>query len=439
MKTEQSRLNFKPIYLAILLGIGILPTLAFCQERVEKSMPFGDNPSIVIDVYELETEIVPSKDNELHVWLDYEISANDSESATKTKEAIEKALLNMVNGEIKISNRFYKSMITNIGTHIELADGTKVSVKSFEFKTCKIAMPAEAKLHISALYSNVKMQFSLKGDLSVSAYDSRMSLKSVDGNATINAKYSKMQTDRVSKDLKLDLYETTFDITKAASTNVMAKFSNTSITNSGNCTFNVYEGSLNIQTAGNVTGESKFTNVKLDSVTSIKANCYEGRLDVNRVQNMDLNVKYLEGNFGSVKKIEITNGYENNFKIEDIEEIKSIGGKFNRVAIKQLNGSVSMSGYEEKLGILGMGKNVSSVVMEGKYGEASINAGSQLGYTLHYESKYGDLKVNNSDFNIKENQNVDDQITMEAIREIGKTNARIEVTGYEMKLNLTNK
>ena len=411
------------------------------EERiVKKQLKIDFRPTVNIETYNIKTEILPAKGNEIIAEITYTAIAEQKSDIKLVQKNIEANLLQKTGSTINIKLDFYKTMNTTISstkrkTTIKLNDGSKVKLAEFKLKEIKIYVPADLDLNVNTKYSRVNLAFSINGNLNIDGYNCQFKGKAVSNNLQLNGKYSKFEFSRVPK-AKLDLYESTFKATEVDQLAVISKYSSLDIKKIKTLKLDGYEDKITSEKADKVSLILKYCDINIAQISSLDLNAYEGSFNCTLLNNAIINSKYLNAEFGKINTLSLAEGYENNFKIQSIDSLSSTNGKHNEFNISVLNSDLYIDGYEEEIEIEKISEQFNRLCFNGKYLDININIPKNIAYKIYGNIQYPDLNLNKNDYNVATHDKVDSSLKFEYYKNSEKATKEIKIAGYEVDLIL---
>ena len=413
------------------------------QERlVEKKIDIDFRPNVNIRVYDTKIEIYPSRGNEIVAKVLFTAITESQEDLETLKAAMVDNLIVKNGNNISISLKFYKTMVSTITptkwkTTIKLKNNAKIKLAEFQIKEIKIYVPADLDMAINAKYSKVNLNFSVNGDLKITGYDMVMSAKNVSNKLDVNAKYSKFEFITAGN-TNLVLYESRFKAEKIKKTKIDSKYTHLHIGAINRLDYTGYEDRVRINELPVAEIVGKYCEFEIKKCKYANADMYEGSLKIGKSKKVMLSSKYLEAEFGRLNKLQLTDGYENDFVISEIDTLTSVNGKYDEFEIEKFNSILKVDGYENDVKIESVTGSFEKIWITGKYMDLSMNISNEVAYKFYGKIKYPDFKVDKSAYKIvyhnKENSNLD----FEYFKNSKTVKSEIKIDGYEMNVKISH-
>jgi ribosomal protein L31E len=428
--------NIKYSYSFGVLFFLLVSIVAYGQNTVTQTMKVQPNELIYFDIYDVNTEVVPSKDNAVLVEIEFNLESKDETAVKAVKDALNQHLLTKKDGKVVITNRIYKSIIQNVVTKMTLLDGTKIKIKAFDFTNLKIMVPSVNPLEINGRYCHMNINYSLPGNLVLNGYDLDISGKSVRGDGLVKAKFSNIDFETFGGNLDLNLYEADFKANQCKFLKLDSKFSEVELQQIDSVNFIDYEGELNFVKAEQIIGESKFSEIKNNDAGYVRLHDYEGEFDFGTITTFILKGRFTECSALQVGTFTLKEGYEVDLKISEVKTMKSVSGQFNEFDISTLQTAGFFDGYEEKIKVAKLEAKFTGFQFKGKYGDVSLHIDKKAAYTLAVDTEYGSVDLNKADYSLDFYDVDEDKKVVKAIRKGGNAKTSVTLEGYELNVDI---
>ncbi len=413
------------------------------KERViEKKIDIDFRPEVNIKVYDTKTEILPARGNEIVAKVIFTAITENNDDLKALENAMINNLITKTGNKVSIKLDFYKTMNSTISpikwkTVIKLKDNTKIKLSEFQIKEIKIYVPADLDMTINAKYSKVNLNFSVNGNLKINGYDIVMSAKSISNKLNVDAKYSKFEFITAGN-TQLDLYESKIRVKQLNNVNANSKYSHIYIGVANTLNLTGYEDRVNIGNVPKVQIVGKYCEVEIEKNRYIDANLYEGSLKINDPKEVKLSAKYLEAEFGKLNKLKITDGYETDLEISEIDTLISVNSKYNKFDVEKLNYLLNIDGYEDdiKLGLVSGG--FKKIWVSGKYMVLKMTVPNKTAYKFYGNIQYPDLSINKLDYRIVYHDKESSRLKFEYYKGQENPKSEIKINGYEMDIKINH-
>jgi len=412
---------------------------------INKQGKVSDQPHIYINLYDVQADILESNGQEVKVELEY-IADGKAEDVKRLKENLESALLQVSDSKVDVridltfQNNFNLEVMGMKWSKVKFKSGNKETIKLKEFKinSLKIWLPAKNQLNLEAKYSRLSIQPNIIGDFRLDAYDTQLSAHHFTGNLEGEAKYSDIKVGSLGN-VNLDLYETKMKADKAQKVKVEAKYSNLTFSQMATLNLNIYEGKLTVQEVESLDISAKYAELELGNVKSLKLDAYEGSCRFAVAESIHLKAKYMEVSGDKVQELNISEGYESEFAINEVGLMVSIDGRYNEFSIGDVKESIVLSGYEDEVEIRSLNGHFIKVDLSGKYLSADIHISNPTPYVLKGTIQYPNIKINESSYRIRKKIGDDSKMEFEyEFKEVHEASPYFNVSGYEIDLKLSH-
>ncbi len=374
------------------------------EKIIKAELALDFRPMVEIELFENDAIIYPSENNKIRIELAYIAVGLDNDEAQLLEEAMKQNLIKQSGNKIKLSTRFYEHYSQfSLGPlwgkiYMHLGSDKKISIDEFKYTKVEIYLPEDMDLKIDAKYNSLRQKQSVNGNVTIKGYDMEYSVPSITGTLEVDGKYSKFYIPEAG-DTKLKLYECKFRSDKLENVEADAKYSGVRVNKMQALTITAYEGSVNISTLTDANINGKYCEIDLGDCKNINADLYEGHINIDNAKQGQLNGKYLESRIGKIIALEMTNGYENDLSIKQIEKLTSRNGKYCGYEIGTLKESVELvSSYEDDLFIDRVEKSFRSIITNGKYMVIKLGIEKAANYSLEGKIQYYNFELKQSDF-----------------------------------------
>lgn len=416
------------------------------EQFVTAELKLDFRPNVEIELFEHDATILPSKNNEIHIKVAYIAKGLEENEAAIVEKAMRENLIKKEGANIKISTRFYKhySQIS-LGplwgkTYMHLENGKKIAFEEFKYTKIEISLPSKMDLTIDSKYNKIRQKHSIQGDLTIDGYDMEYRLPGISGELKIDGKYSTYYIPEAG-DATLNLYECKIRSDKLGKVNADAKYSSIRIASMQSLKFKAYEGELKVEKLKDALIDAKYVEIDLGEGHNIVVDLYEGHLNIENANKLEVNAKYLESQIGILGALEMSNGYENDFRIKKINSIKSKNGKYCQFEIEELTETAHLlSSYEDDLSIDNLSKTFKTIQTEGKYMVIKLGVERAANYYLQGNIQYHNFDFNQSDFSNIIHKEDGSKVNYKYLRGSSEEPSKtIELSGYEIDVIIDHK
>ncbi|ALO14873.1 hypothetical protein L21SP5_01218 [Salinivirga cyanobacteriivorans] len=453
MKKETKTLSFKTLLICILsltlfTGLPYQSRAAadtkakkkkvYNTETLKAELSVDFRPNVEIELFEHDAIIRPAKGNKIAIEVSYIAEGLDEKDAQMLKKAMKANLIEKKGQNIKLSNRFYEYYSQfSLGMlwgkiYMHLKNGEKLSIDKFKFTKIEIFLPRDMDLTINSKYNSLRQKQSVNGNLTITGYDMEYSVPSITGNLKVDGKYSSFYIPEAG-DAKLKLYDCKFRSDKLGKIEASNKYSELHVNEMEELTITAYEGEIEANSLTDANINAKYCEIDLGDCKNITAELYEGHLNIEKANHVKINGKYFESRMETLTTLEMTEAYENDFSIKQIDQLSSKNGKYCLFNIGTLTKSVSLiNSYEDDLSIDRVKASFRAIETNGKYMVIKLGIASTANYLLEGEIQYYNFEFEQSDFSNIVHKEHGNKLKYKYQRGADNNSKRISISGYEI-------
>lgn len=428
----------------ITITILLVSTLAsFAKGKVVESrtanvtVPIEENQKLTLNMKNTELKVEAWDKNEVAIEATVRLHNTMTDKRARFldnwQSYVERAVSSSSYG-VKVSSALEETKEINKKTFLGMVVSVSVNVDKAYDIIYHIKVPAENALEIEGSYEDV----SLIGDFKKLELDLYSADFDADNliDANLELKYGSASIKTI-KEANITLYENELEAQQIGSLDLKTKYSEIEIGKIGALELDSYESDFVFDVTSGIEGIIKYG--KLEVVTRIKSmdvELYEVDLKLGEVEEVKMRSKYSSLIANAIGTLELESSYEDEFEIDLLGSLESRESKYGDYTIDRLTDSFELEGYEDDVRIDAVERTASDIKLGGKYIETTIEL-EDVPVFLEINTTYGDFSYDESAMEttkiIKEGSKK--QITAKT-KGIGETGLKIEVTGYEMDLDL---
>ena len=430
----------------VFIGLLLLTSSVIAQqdlsEMISNEANLKINPLLKLNFYELQVEVLPSGNQTAKIEFEY-IANGKQEELDKLKANIEKSIFNVSSGggelnvDLAFQNNFDLEIMGMKWSKLKFKSSNEtIKLKAFKVISCKLWLPSEANVDLTAKYSQLQYKQALQGNLSLNLYDAEARFQEVAGSVKGDVKYSKLNIAATSS-LDLELYESKLYTDETASIKLDAKYSTIETGESATIDLEIYEGSFSGSDVGKLNVISKYADMQFGVVNDGYVEAYEGSINADVLEKARLTAKYIEFKAEKVKSFVMHEGYENEIKIGVVESVESKAGKYNELTIQKLEKAFIHSGYEDEIHVAQLASDFQKVDVSGKYVEADIVLANPRAHTLSGVVQYPDIDIDKAKYSVRREIGDSDKIEFNyEFGQVTEASPSILINGYEIQFKL---
>jgi len=380
----------------------------------------------------------------IHTWdrpdVEYALSVDAAlkteEDAGTLDQYIEDLKFSNASGGARFDNRFWSNRVsTPLKKTITLKAGKTIRYVEFKMEG-EMWIPENCILHLNSKYSEIEVE-DLSGDVYLDLYNDKIFGSDVNGNMKITAKYCTLEFEKM-KDIEADLYNTDVETGDIGNLDIISKYSNLQMGDAGRLNINAYNDKYAFGNTGDIKFTDKYSDLNVLNGGNIELNCYNSTVNISKVNDVDLTSKYGKYEINRISKLNISTAYNDNFKIEQVDQLAINESKYSVFKLDHLERSLLLKdGYSDKFQI-GRTGTLEQVKINGKYVDLQMAIGKSLNYRFSASVKYGKLDINEEAMDVKKKIQDGSQLDMEAIKGTETEGMpTFYVNGYDMAVTLT--
>jgi len=379
----------------------------------------------------------------IHTWDKPEISYHmtvdatmrTEEEAARLDDFIDQLEFSRNAGSIQFDNRFWTSKKTLMGrSTITLKGGGNLRFSEFNMKG-EMWVPENCVLDLQSKYSEINLE-DIQGRLSLDLYNDKLFGAALGSPVKIAAKYSTLEFKEV-KDIYADLYNTDLETGNAGDLVVVSKYSNVRTGNAGKIRIDAYNDKYTFANTGDIKFTDKYSDLNAGNTGQLELDCYNSTLNLVSAEDVELISKYGKYSMERARKLNISSGYNDNFKIGSLYALNITVSKYGEFKVSHLESSLLLKdGYSDKFFVTETG-DFQGVKVDGKYVDLEMGLDKNLSYRFKANVKYPKFEINEEAMNVRIKVQEGSELQMEAIKGVESEGMpSFFVNGYEMAVTL---
>lgn len=318
------------------------------------------------------------------------------------------------------------------GKHIDI----QVTYGDDELKvTYKIKAPGNNDYRITNSYEDVQLIGSFN-NVEFTQYSGELEAEYIE-RGNFNLKYGSASIQQIGH-VEMEIYEQEIDARTIDVLKLNAKYANLELREVGTIEAASYESDYQIGSLDEISGNFKYGEIEItESLGEAELEFYEMEMEIEEIQSLRLtSSKYSKFEIERAGSIIFDQSYEDETNIGTLGDFKSLNAKYGNHAIENLESSFLLNAYEDKVEIEALSKNVTEIVIDGKYIDFLVGL-SNASFVLKSNVKYGKVEYDESSVDVRRYIKDGDQLEVEAHSKIKTGNiVNITVKGYEVDVKL---
>lgn len=394
MKTGHTKFFSNWLWIILLLPCSL-------QAQYEKNYQesFSAANTLSINHQRGELRVVPSQNNQVRYELNVTFDARSEEDADRVLDAIRMDARSGGNRLSLTTETGIKNMQTINGrSSITLKDGTKIKgVKDLKMSLV-VYTPKVRELMIEDKYNDIEVANDLAGNLNAKLYSSEASIGRITGSLTLDAKYTEIDFQSMG-DADLTIYDCDITMKRAGAIKLTSKYSEIRGTSAASLAADLYDDDLEMdQVDGTVSITDKYSEITIKGCGNTRLDLYDSEISIAEIGNMTIKSKYTEFHLGQAYVIDIDVTYDDDFKVGSATSLTADNSKYTTFVIDELTSKLIMESYDDKVKINRLGSKFAELSFNGKYTDLVIGIPGSFAYQIDMSTKYGDLHVDEDDF-----------------------------------------
>jgi hypothetical protein len=381
----------------------------------------------------------------IHTWdkseIEYQMAVNATlkteEYAGKLDDYIEELNFSHSAGNVEFDNRFWSSKKVVMGRKtITLKGGEKLRFSEFKLKG-EIWIPKSCLLNLSSKYSEIKLD-DIQGRLSLNLYNDKLYGGTVSSPLNLTAKYCGLEFEDMS-DIEADLYNTNMETGDVGDLKLVSKYSDIRTGNAGKVDIDAYNDKYSFENTGDIKFIDKYSDLNAEISGHLQLDCYNSTVNIVSAEDVELKSKYGKYAIEGARNLNISTGYNDNFKITTLHSLNINESKYCVYKVNHLESSLLLKdGYSDKVFVTKTGEFKEAKV-NGKYIVVEMALDKDLSYKFEAKVKYPKFEINEEAMNVRIKIKEGSDLQMEAVKGEEKEGmTSFFVNGYEMAITLTD-
>jgi hypothetical protein len=394
MKTGHTKFFSNWLWVILLLPCSL-------QAQYEKNYQesFSAASTLSIKHQRGELRVVPSPNNQVRYELNVTFDARSQEDADRVLDAIRMDARSGGNHLSLTTETGIKNMQTINGrSSITLKDGTKIKgVKDMKMSLV-VYTPKVRELMIEDKYNDIEVASDLATNLNATLYSSEANIGRITGSLTLDAKYSEIDFQSMG-DADLTIYDCEITMQGAGAIKLASKYSEIRATTAASLEADLYDDDVEMERVeGTVSITDKYSEIMIKACGNTRLDLYDSEISIAEVGNMTIKSKYTEFKLGRAYVIDFDVTYDDDCEVESATSLTADNSKYTTFVIDELTSKLIMESYDDEVKINRLGSKFAELSFNGKYTDLVIGIPGSFAYQIDMSTKYGDLQVDEDDF-----------------------------------------
>jgi len=384
-----------------------------------------------------DLKVSRSPDNEVHIRLKVEVEARSEENARQIRERFQ--LKTAQDGSrLRAASDFGITYWTNRNGNITLTfkDGTKIrDIQKLEVDYT-LLVPDLEKMTLSNKYNDIEITQNLTTDLTVELYDGKLNAQAIDGHFALVNKYGEASL-KSTRSATLEIYDAEVELGNSGSVKLISKYSEIEM---GSCTdldLKSYDDDISVQNiSGALVVEDKYSDLDFGDFQTARFDLYDTDFRIGSGNTVDISSKYSDLRLGILQTLRFTSSYDDEIAITELQNL-DLNSKYSELDVVRVRNGLKIISYDDEIDIDRFEGDMESIYFEGKYTELDLNLASSLQYRIEATMTYGNLKFDESEYDISLYKGKDDKIELKAkTKGASAQSPLVELVAYDCNIRL---
>lgn len=433
--------GFLSLCLLLITQMVLSKGLTFSEE-FEWTYNIEPGATVELSNYDCDIIIEPSNSNTVRFIIYVDAQAKEQADLDAIKNYLESLTFPARNNEVKLETTFWDNRSSNstLGRNVikmKLKNGRSVKLNEFNI-SARLYLPESSNFELESKYSKIEM--SNVADLELNSYDDKIYGKNANGKVRIKAKYSNLEFENYGS-TEMEIYDSDFSAEKTEDIKIISKYSKINVNQTGNVDIDGYDDTMTFNSTGDLELNTKYSDLKCMKSGNLDLNIYDSNLEINEIGNLEISEsKYSSYEFSTAGVVRVSSSYDDEFSFESVRSIKANSSKYSEYTISNLTNSFTiLDGYDDNIKIYETSSSFTHFDLISKYANITLNTASINDLKLDWDTKYGKVEFQESEFKTKIMIKDNAEYQYEGIKGSESENMSfIKVRGYDIKMNLNN-
>lgn len=307
---------------------------------------------------------------------------------------------------------------------------TVKDIRDFEMNMT-IYIPKLQMLKLVSRYGKIDINTVQANHLEVDLYDGDLFANNVNGNFTLNMKYSDAEIGNFGNG-KFDIYDSKLKAGNGGNIALKSKYSKYEFLNLGNIELSTYDDQFEFGNIGSFSLVDKYSKLEVGNFGNARLDLYDSDLIFGNGANIAMKSKYSTLVIGNIVSFDFELSYEDQIQIGQVQQITGTS-RYSKFNIGQLvGGKFLLNSYEDEIYIEQVVNKLEHIQFTSKYSDLFIRISQNLPYQFAANLKYVDFKYPKDRINTTRFIEEDDEILIEGMfAGATKESPLVEINAYE--------
>jgi hypothetical protein len=403
MKTWKKVFN---TLLATALFLGVNLQLATGQIERNKTIKkdFSGKSVVLVSHQYGPLTIKKSTDGKVHLEAVLVAKSNDEESVQALFDHFDVNVLDG-NDNLDLATKLdIESWNTINGkTTIKFRDGKKVSGLREAKANLTLHVPDLQRLTLENKYDEIQIEPELTGSTIVKLYSGELTTNNLKGEFQLDIKYGKAR-----------------------------------LKNLGRAVMTLYDSNVSAADAEDLVASSKYSEVEMGNIArKLVLDTYDDTWKTGNIGGqLSLIDKYSEFKIAALADLNISESYDDQFTVQEIGSLSATGSKYTEYHFERLTKKMSITeSFDDKIRANEVSGDFSSVSLNGKYTEVTLDFAENARYALTVDLTYGKLDYPKNKVDVKILKEKDSKKYLSGMVG-GGSDKMVNISGYDHEVTI---
>lgn len=297
---------------------------------------------------------------------------------------------------------------------LKFKDGSKLNqVKDLKI-SFTLQVPDLEELKLENKYDEINIKEDIKTNLEVVLYDGRLQTANIDGQFTIDTKYSKGSIGNF-QNAELKFYDCTFNLGNGKVINLTSKYSKLDFGTAQDLTMNSYDDKINWKdVSGNISIIDKYSDFVGGDFKNGRLDLYDSQITIQKGDDIQAKSKYTKFKMEQINTLGFELSYDDKVEVEELGML-SATSKYTDYLIGTLKHGLNVNSYDDNFSIGKFAGPLKGINFTGKYSDIQLGLSSTTLYRLQAHTKYGKLLYPESQMETTYYKEKNDEIEIKAM------------------------
>jgi hypothetical protein len=182
--------------------------------------------------------------------------------------------------------------------------------------------------------------------------------------------------------------------------------------------------------------EDKYSDLDFGDFETARLDLYDTDFRLGSGNIVDVSSKYSDLRFGILQSLKVGSSYDDEIAITELQSL-DLNSKYSDLKVGRVQKGLKIISYDDEIDIDRLEGELESIYFEGKYTNLDLNLASSLSYRIEATLTYGNLKFDESEYDISLYKEKDDKIELKAkTKGASAQSPMVELAAYDCNIRL---